>query len=85
MLPGQSVPVLTRGIITLTSKGIDDSAAFAVGSGFKLSANAGKVTGAAVSDSASLGTILGTGIRGNNGATLADLYSGKFAVVKLGL
>jgi hypothetical protein len=85
LLPGQSVPVLTRGIVTLTSRAIDDSTAFAVGSGFKLSANAGKVTGAAVSDSASLGTVLGTGVRGNNGATLADLYSGKFAVVKLGL
>jgi hypothetical protein len=85
LLPGQSVPVLTRGIVTLTSKAIDDSASFAVGSGFKLSANAGKVTGAAVTDTASLGTILGTGVRGNNGATLPDLYSGKFAVVKLGL
>jgi len=77
--------VAVRGIFTLTSTAISDSAAFAVGSGFKLSATAGKVTGSALTDSATIGTVLATGSRGANGATLPDLYSGKFAVIKLGL
>ena len=85
LLPGQAVPVAVRGIFTLTSTAISDSAAFAVGSGIKLSATAGKVTGSALTDSATIGTVLATGSRGANGATLPDLYSGKFAVIKLGL
>lgn len=92
LLPGQAVPVATRGIFTLSSKAFDDSVGFAVGSGFKLSANAGKVTGSSPSDSAVIGSILATGFRGNNGVSfningsaVGDTYSGKYAIVKLGL
>jgi hypothetical protein len=93
LLPGQSVPVATRGVFTLSARAIDDSAAFAVGSGFKLSPGAaGKVTGSAPTDSAAIGTILAVGTRGDNGITYAlkngttqgDTYSGKYAIVKLG-
>jgi hypothetical protein len=82
LLPGQAVPVATRGVFTLTSRAFDG--ALTVGSSFKLSANSGKITGAANNDSAALGTVLATGSRGSNGATLADTYSGNYAIIKLG-
>lgn len=84
LLPGQAVPVATKGVFTLSYRAFDDSTAFAVGSGFKLSANAGKITGSALTDSAVIGSVLATGSRGSNGATIADTYSGKYAVIKLG-
>lgn len=85
LLPGQAVPVATRGVFTLSSRAIDDSATFAVGNGFMISyVNAGKITGVVASSTSSIGTVLATGSRGSNGATLPDLYSGKFAVIKLG-
>jgi hypothetical protein len=69
----------------LTSQAFDDSANFRVGNGFMQSyVNAGKVTGVAPTSAYSLGTILATGTRGSNGATIADAYSGKYAVIKLG-
>lgn len=85
LLPGQSVPVATKGIFTVTSKAFDGT--LSVNAPFTLSANAGKITGQAASYSgplAVLGTVLATGSRGNNGATLPDLYSGNYAVIKLG-
>lgn len=82
LLPGQAVPVATRGVFTLSSRAYDG--ALTVGAGFKLSATAGKVTGAALSDSAVLGSVLATGSRGANGATIADSFSGNYAIIKLG-
>jgi hypothetical protein len=85
LLPGQSVPVATKGIFTLTSRAFDGN--LSVGQPFTLSANAGKITGQAATYSgplAILGTVLATGSRGNNGATIPDLYAGNYAVIKLG-
>jgi hypothetical protein len=90
LLPGQSVPVATRGIFTLTDTAYNNTTNWAVGNPFVLSANAGKVTGVATTYNAGagaavLGTILATGTRGANGATIADKYSGSFSMIKLGL
>jgi hypothetical protein len=83
LLPGQAVPVATRGVFTISSRAYDG--VLSVGSGFKLSlGGAGKVTGAALSDSASIGSVLATGSRGANGATIADSFSGNYAIIKLG-
>lgn len=83
LLPGQAVPVASRGVFTLSSRAYDG--VLTVGAGFKLSpGGAGKVTGVALSDSASIGSVLATGSRGANGATIADSFSGTYAIIKLG-
>jgi hypothetical protein len=85
LLPGQSVPVATKGIFTVTSKAFDGS--LSVGAPFTLSATAGKITGQASTYSgplAVLGTVLATGSRTSNNATTPDLYAGNYAVIKLG-
>jgi hypothetical protein len=91
LLPGQAVPVATKGVFTLTDVAYNNTANWAVGNPFVLSTVAGKVSGKAVgyqptgtSDPAILGTILATGTRGNNGATIADKFSGSYSVIKLG-
>lgn len=83
VLPGQAVPVATRGVFTLGPSAIDGT--LTVGSGFKLSTNAGKVTGCANDDTAKIGIILGTGSRSplTSTANLNDQFSGVFAVVGL--
>jgi len=80
VLPGQAVPVATRGIFTLSKNAIDGT--LTVGSGFKLSANGGKVTGCAHNDAGKLGIVLGTGSRSNL-TSVTDAFSGTFAVVGL--
>lgn len=82
LLPGQAVPVATRGVFTVSARAYDGT--LSVGGGFKLSANAGKITGALVAESGVLGTVLATGSRGANGATLPDTFSGNYAIIKLG-
>ena len=85
LLPGQSVPVATKGIFTVTSRAFDGN--LTVGAPFTLSANAGKITGQAATYSgplAVLGTVLATGSRTSVGATIPDLYAGNYAVIKLG-
>jgi hypothetical protein len=90
LLPGQSVPVATKGVFTLTDTAYNNTANWAVGNLFVLSAQAGKVSGVAstyiagANQPAVLGTILATGTRGNNGATIGDKYSGSYSVIKLG-
>jgi len=79
VLPGQAVPVATRGIFSLGANGIDGT--LTVGSGFKLSANAGKITGCAHSDAGKLGMVIGTGSRTSQGVT--DAFAGNFAVIGL--
>ena len=79
VLPGQAVPVATRGMFSLGANAIDGT--LTVGSGFKLSANAGKVTGCAHSDAGKLGLVLGTGSRTSQSTT--DQFAGNFAVVGL--
>jgi len=88
LLPGQSVPVATKGIFTITDSGYNNTANWSVGNPFVLSAQYGKVSGVATTYNAAggaavIGTILATGTRGTNGATLADKYSGSFSVIKL--
>ncbi len=56
VLPGQAVPVATRGIFSLGANALDGT--LTVGSGFKLSANAGKITGCAHSDAGKLVSFL---------------------------
>jgi hypothetical protein len=80
VLPGQAVPVATRGIFSLSALAIDGT--LTVGSGFKLSANGGKVTGCAHSDGGKLGLVLGTGSRSNL-TSVSDQFSGSFAIVGL--
>ena len=80
VLPGQAVPVATRGIFTLSANALDG--ALTVGSGFKLSANGGKVTGCAHSDAGKLGIVLGTGSRASL-TSVTDAYAGNFAVIGL--
>lgn len=80
VLPGQAVPVATRGIFSLSKDAIDGT--LTVGSGFKLSANGGKITGCAHTDGGKLGLVLGTGSRSNLTSN-ADQFSGVFAVVGL--
>jgi hypothetical protein len=90
LLPGQAVPIATRGVFTLSSAAIDGS--LTVGSSFKLSANAGKITGAGLNDAVALGTVLAKGTRGDNGisyklkdgSTQGDAFSGSYAIIKLG-
>jgi hypothetical protein len=91
LLPGQTVPVATKGVFTLNSNAYNNGTNWAVGNPFVLSTQAGKVTGRALgyqptgtSDPAILGTILATGSRGNNGATIGDKFSGVYTVIKLG-
>ena len=79
VLPGQAVPVATRGIFSLGANALDGT--LTVGSGFKLSANAGKVTGCAHSDAGKLGIVLGTGSRTSQSTT--DQFAGNFAVIGL--
>jgi len=80
VLPGQAVPVATRGIFSLAANAIDG--VLTVGSGFKLSANGGKITGCAHSDAGKLGLVLGTGSRSNL-TSVSDQFSGNFAIVGL--
>jgi hypothetical protein len=89
LLPGQSVPVATKGIFTLTSEAYTTSGGkWLVGNPFVLSATAGKVSGVDPTYNAGagaqiIGTILATGSRGDNGATIADKYAGNYAMIKL--
>ena len=80
VLPGQAVPVATRGIFSLDANAIDGT--LTVGSGFKLSANGGKITGCAHSDAGKLGLVLGTGSR-TSLTSVTDQFAGNFAIVGL--
>jgi hypothetical protein len=87
MLPGQAVPVATRGVFTLAASAFA-GAVPAVGSGFKLpSGVSGKVTGCANSDTAKIGLVLATGSRTASVSTanLSDPLTGNYAIVRLGL
>lgn len=83
-LPGQAVPIATKGIFTISSAAFqgDLGGDLTVGSGIKAAAG-GTVTGCAPSDSACFGTIIGTGTRdqaNSNGVT--DQFSGEYLVFK---
>jgi hypothetical protein len=77
---GQDVPVLTKGILTLSVSAIDGT--LTVGNGIKPSTVSGKVTGCTASDSQRFGVVIGTGSRDNSLGTYADGWSGQYAQVK---
>jgi hypothetical protein len=92
LLPGQSVPIATRGIFTVTDKAFNDSANFVVGNPFTLSTQAGKISGQAanyvptgLSDRPVLGTIMAIGSRSTVISNTPDAYAGKYAIIKLSL
>jgi len=83
MLPGQAVPVATKGIFTLAASAFDGGvASYAPGKGIRTSLlNAGKLTGALRSDGIHVfGHVLGTGTRTSVGPT-TDQFSGDYIVV----
>ena len=93
MLPGQAVPIATKGIFTLSSSAFDGPlTSYAPGNRIKLSSNAGKITGFTtvsattittgdlVDEDKVFGHVLGTGTRANEGNT-TDQFSGNYIVV----
>jgi hypothetical protein len=81
VMPGQAVPVASRGVFTLTADGYEG--ALTVGGGFKLSATAGKIEACANTDAEKVGTVIGTGSRSSG--TITDAWEGDYAVIALGL
>ena len=83
VLPGQSVPVATKGIFTLSANAIEGNAAsvFTIGDGFEVAGD-GTVGPATVGSADSLGMVLGTGSRTSN--TVTDQFAGDYVIVKLG-
>jgi len=84
VLSGESVPVATKGIFTISASAFQGSLGgdLAIGSGVKAS-TAGTVTGCAPTDSACFGTIIGTGSRDQaNSNGIADQFSGEYLVFK---
>ena len=84
ILPGQTVPVATKGIFTLSANAIEGGAAsvFTIGDGFEVAGD-GTVGPATVGSAESLGMILGTGSRSSKGG-LTDQFAGDYVIVKLG-
>lgn len=84
VLPGQSVPVATKGIFTLSANAIEGGAAsvFTIGDGFEVAGD-GTIGPATVGSAESLGMVLGTGSRASKGG-LTDQFAGDYVIVKLG-
>jgi hypothetical protein len=74
---GQAVKVATKGEFDITANAVDGS--LSVGSGYKVSANAGKITGCAWNDGDALGLVMGTGSR-----AAGDKFAGNTYRIKLG-
>ena len=86
VLPGQSVPVATKGIFTLSSDtfaGGVTLANFSVGGGFEVAGTTGTIGPVADAiGTASIGMVLGTGSRSSS--TVTDQFAGDYIIVKLG-
>ncbi len=84
MLPGQAVPVVTKGIFTLAAAAFDGTtASYAPGTAIIASNNtAGKITGAARGTAKAFGHVLGTGTRASVGPT-TDQFVGDYIVVSI--
>ena len=87
VLPGQTVPVATKGIFTLGKNAlVGDSisnAGITVGAGFEVADN-GEISGVASTvGGTSIGLVFGTGSRTSSGG-LTDQFAGDYVVVKLG-
>ena len=89
VLPGQSVPIATKGIFTLSANALAQGAIsgtegiLSVGGGFQVTTGEGKIGPIAVDNAASLGMVIGTGTRSSN-AGVTDQFAGEYIVVKLG-
>lgn len=85
VLPGQTVPVATKGIFTLSANGFDGSASdYTIGGGIKISdSNPGKIDNVAATDASAFGTVLGTGSRVSQGG-LTDQFEGEYLIIKIG-
>ena len=95
MLPGQSVPVATRGVFTLASTAFTavigtGAGQIGIGSGLKLPSGAsGKLTGCANTDVSKVGVVIATGSR--TAINTADQFAGAagstgaYAIIGLGL
>lgn len=84
MLPGQAVPVVTKGIFTLAAAAFDGTtASYAPGTAIIASNHtAGKITGAARGAAKAFGHVLGTGTRTSVGPT-TDQFVGDYIVVSI--
>ncbi len=87
MLPGQSVPVATRGVFTITDAAYQG--AIGIGSGLKLpSGVSGKLTGCAITDATRVAVVLATGSRASStsvGDQFAGTGTGAYAIIGLRL
>lgn len=83
VLPGEAVPVMTRGLIEVAATAWEG--ALTVGGGIKISPNgtSGVVTGCAANDADRIGMVLGTGSRTSGDIT--DQFDGNVALIQLGL
>jgi hypothetical protein len=90
VLPGQTVPVATKGIFTLSANAFENALStnqLGVGSGIAMATGAaskGKLTGIAPGSATSFGTVIGTGSRAATNGGLSDQFAGEFIVIKLG-
>ena len=83
LLPGQAVPVATKGVFTLSKDAFDgETSDYTIGGGIQMSyTNVGKITGADRTADAAFGSVIGTGVRSNVGNT-TDQFSGEYMVIK---
>ena len=83
LLPGQAVPVATKGVFTISSDAFDgETSDYTMGGGIAMSwTNVGKITGASRTADAAFGSVIGTGVRSNVGNT-TDQFSGEYMVIK---
>ena len=83
LLPGQAVPVATKGVFTISKDAFDgETSDYTIGGGIQMSyTNVGKITGADRTADAAFGSVIGTGVRSNVGNT-TDQFSGEYMVVK---
>ena len=83
VLPGQTVPVATKGIFTLGKNALAgdsiSAAGITVGAGFEVADN-GEISGVSAT---TLGMVIGTGSRTSSGG-LTDQFAGDYVVIKLG-
>lgn len=87
VLPGQAVPVATRGIFALASTAFNGTFP-SVGSAFRLpSGTSGTVTGCPITDPLRIGFVLATGSRtaSISATNLTDPLTGNYAIVSIGL
>jgi hypothetical protein len=93
MLPGQAVPIVSRGIFGLASTAFSATIGtganqIGIGSGLKLPSGAsGTLTGCAFTDPARVGVVLATGSRTASVSTLnlVDPLTGGYAIIGLNL